>query len=149
MTCVLSKDFACPIWSQWSAIKPCTNLCSRIRQSIKNGVVTGLYKDKELMVESRECIGEHNEFGCIDFAKVNGDKDPMRLENFRQNITECNVNICPGNSLSTCLIYSVLISEQINMDIPDESCSCLYAGMTARKVTKEWNNSWYANIVIA
>lgn len=99
------------------------------------------------MHESRECIGAQNGFRCADFAEVNGDKDPMKSENSRQEV-ECNVNICSGNSLSTCLIYSELISEQINMDIPDESCSCLYAGMAAKKVTQEWNTCWYANIGI-
>lgn len=47
------------------------------------------------MVERRNCLHEQNHFSCKDYARVNGDQDPMKEENVRQ-IRECNKKICSG-----------------------------------------------------
>ena len=87
----LSNDFPCPVWGEWYAISNCTSSCSRIRQISTN---KELYVETGSMVEFRNCTGEKNHFNCKDYAKVNGDRDPHRLESVR--FVRCNQNICSG-----------------------------------------------------
>ena len=88
----LSNDFPCPVWGEWYAISNCTSSCSRIRQISTN---KELYVETNVLVEIRNCKGEKNFFSCKDYARVNGDTDPRKLHNVRQD-TKCNQNICSG-----------------------------------------------------
>ena len=72
------------------------------------GKVTGIYKEKELMIETRDCLNEQNNFGCKDYARVNGDRNPERFRNLRQE-KECNSKICYGRFTSK-RIKSILFS---------------------------------------
>ena len=77
-------------------MKPCASLCSRIHEQTNSiGTVTGLYKEKELMVEQRDCLNEQNQFSCKDYARVNGDSDPEKEKTVRQKV-ECSQNVCSG-----------------------------------------------------
>ena len=97
----------------------CASGCSKIREvKNSNGIVTGIYKEKELMVEQRDCLNEQNFFSCRDYANVNGDTDKLKSENVRQE-NFCNRNICSGNISSyfyRILYFSLLYSS---MNISD------------------------------
>ena len=88
-----SNNFPCPLWGEWYALSNCTTSCSRIRQVPTS---KALYKETGLMVESRNCTNERNHFNCKDYARTTTDKDPLKLENVRQDVI-CNQNIiCSG-----------------------------------------------------
>ena len=99
-------NFPFPVWGEWYSVSNCTTSCSRVRQIPGNHK---LYLEKGFKVESRNCTNERNDFNCRestrDYARVNLDKDPSKLQNIRQNV-ECNQNICSGQSISV-FLYSI------------------------------------------